>query len=82
MKSQYNMSKAKRRAIVPTKGKTRVTLYLDNDILDHYRKKAEKAGRGYQTLVNEALQTSMKDKRVNSVTTLRRIIREELKKQA
>jgi len=80
MKAQYNMSKAKRGAIISTKGKTRVTLYLDNEILDHYRKKAEKMGKGYQTLINEALQVSMKNRPVDSVTTLRRIIREELKK--
>ena len=80
MKAQYDMSKAKRGAILPTKGKTRVTLYLDNDILDHYRNKAEKMGPGYQTLINETLRVLMKEKRVDSVTTLRRVIREELKK--
>ncbi len=80
MKAEYDMSKAKRGAIVPTKGKTRITLYLDDDILDHYRDDAEKIGKGYQTLINDTLRKAMSDKRIDSVTTLRRIIREELKK--
>lgn len=80
MKAEYDMSKAKRGAIVPTKGKTRITLYIDDDILNHYRDEAEKMGKGYQTLLNEALRRAISDKRVDSITTLRRIIREELKK--
>jgi uncharacterized protein (DUF4415 family) len=80
MKAEYDMSKAKRGAIIPSKGKTRVTLYLDDEILNYYRKKAEKMAKGYQTLINEALQISMKNKPLDSVTTLRRVIREELKK--
>jgi len=80
MRNEYDMSNAKRGAVIPTRGKTRVTIYLDNDILEHYRSEAEKTGKGYQTLINESLRSSMKNNNVNSVTVLRRVIREELKK--
>ena len=82
MKKNYDMSDAKSGAVVSAKGKTRVTLYLDNQILDHYRGLAEKEGRGYQTILNETLLAAMKDKKVDSIATLRRVIREELKKIA
>lgn len=78
MKKEYDMSKAKRGTII--KGKTRVTLYLDNDIIKYFRDRAENLGKGYQTLMNQALSEAMKNQRVDSVDTLRRVIREELKR--
>ena len=35
MKKEYDFSKAKRGAALPTTGKTRITLYLDNEVLEH-----------------------------------------------
>lgn len=80
MRAEYDMSHGTRGAVVSSKGKTRVTLYIDNVILEHYREIAENIGKGYQTLINEALKESIKNKQANSVATLRRVIREELKK--
>lgn len=80
MKAEYDMSQAKRGAAVSAKGKTRVTLYIDTIILDHYRKLSEELGKGYQTLINEALKETLKTKQPDPVATLRRVIREELKK--
>jgi uncharacterized protein (DUF4415 family) len=79
MKKEYDFSKAKRGAVVSTTGKTRITLYLDNEVLEHFRVLSEKTGRGYQTLLNEALHTQIK-KREQPLTseTVRRIVREEL----
>ncbi|MEO8306971.1 MAG: BrnA antitoxin family protein [Pseudomonadota bacterium] len=80
------MSKAKRAKSVPhlarlqaaAKGKTRITIMLDNDLLTVFRAKAESEGTGYQTLINRTLR-----KATGTVTvdegTLRRVIREELK---
>ena len=79
MKKEYDFSKAKRGAILPTTGKTRITLYLDNEVLEHFRDLSEKTGRGYQTLINEAL--SAYTKRTEPPLTseaVRRIVREEL----
>ena len=80
MRKEYDMSKAKRGPIISARGKSRVTIYLDDDVLEYYRKEAEKKGKGYQTLINESLHNTMKNNNSNAVTTLRRVIREELKK--
>ena len=40
---------------MPTKGKTRITIYIDDAVLDEFRARAERAGTGYQTMMNEAL---------------------------
>jgi uncharacterized protein (DUF4415 family) len=79
MKKEYDFSKAKRGAVLPTTGKTRITLYLDNEVLEHFRDLAEKTGRGYQTLINEALSVSA-GRRGQPLTpeAVRRIVREEL----
>jgi uncharacterized protein (DUF4415 family) len=79
MKAEYDMSKAKRGPVIAATGKTRITLYLDNSIVDYFREKAEKHGKGYQTLINEILLDTIQDKRIDSIKTLRRVIREELK---
>ena len=81
MKKEYDFSKGKRGAVIKTRGKTRITIHLDNDVIDAFRIKAEEAGRGYQTLINDALrqQLSNASKPVDS-KTLRRILREELNK--
>jgi uncharacterized protein (DUF4415 family) len=55
MKKEYNFENAKRGQVVPTKDKTRITMYLDTDILDDFRARADKAGYGYQTMINEVL---------------------------
>ncbi len=54
MKKEYDFSKVKRGAVVPpARGKTRVTIRLDNTILGWFRKEVENAGGGnYQTLIN------------------------------
>ena len=80
MKKEYDFAKGKRGAVASTKGKTRVTMYLDNDVLDEFRSRAEAQGKGYQTLINETLRTSLANERPVDANTLRRIIREELKK--
>ena len=81
MKKEYDFSKGKRGAVIKNRGKTRITIHLDDDVIDAFREKAEEAGRGYQTLINNALREylSTTSKPVDS-KTLRRILREELNK--
>ena len=55
MRDEYDFSGAKRKALVPVIGKTRITIYLDNAVLEEFRSRAEAAGAGYQTLINDAL---------------------------
>ncbi len=56
------------------RGKMRVNMYLDKDIVAFFKEKA--GGRGYQTLINESLRKVMGSEELE--TTLRRVIREEL----
>lgn len=55
MKKNYDFSKGKRGSIVKQTGKTRVSIYLDNDLLHAVRQRADSAGRGYQGMINEAV---------------------------
>jgi len=81
MKDEYDFSKGKRGPIISNKGKTRITMYIDNDVLDTYRHKSDEVGRGYQTLINETLRLSIESSaRPVDAKTLRRILREELRK--
>ncbi|MCP9293214.1 MAG: BrnA antitoxin family protein [Planktothrix agardhii LY1] len=47
MKPEYDFHQAKRGAIVPQEGKTRITIYIDNDILEAFRQKGDAEGKGY-----------------------------------
>ena len=87
MRKQYDFSKAKRAKDIPhlarlqakeAKGKTRITIMLDNDLLMVFRSKAESEGIGYQTLINQVLRRAATSPPVDEAT-LRRVIREELK---
>lgn len=87
MKAEYDFSKAKRAKDEPhlaklqsaaAKGKTRVTIFLDDSILETFRIRAETEGRGYQTLINEALKQVATNSTPVTEEVVRRIIREEL----
>ena len=83
MKREYNFSKGKRGAVVPAgRGKTRITIRLDNEILDWFRDEVNKAGGGnYQTMLNNALREHVAERKEPIEKKLRRVIREELKKR-
>lgn len=80
MRAEYDFSKAKRGALVPSKGKTRITIHIDDAVLEEFRARAEKSGSGYQTMMNEALKAYLAetDERPLTESVLRRVIREEL----
>lgn len=79
MRKDYDFSKAKRGAVAKANAKTRITIYLDDDVLEAYRKRGDELGRGYQTLINETLRASLKRQSAPvDARTLRRIVREEL----
>ncbi|MBI4754303.1 MAG: BrnA antitoxin family protein [Betaproteobacteria bacterium] len=56
-----------------TTGKTRITIMLDDAVLAAY--KARAGGRGYQTLINEALRRALEADAIKEA--LRQVIREE-----
>ena len=80
MKSEYNFSKGKRGAVVRApKGKTRITIRLDDDVLEWFRNQVEESGGGnYQTLINNALQEFIHQQEEPIEVILRRVVREEL----
>ena len=88
MKDRYDFSKGKRGRVLPPEpepeGKTRITIRLDQDIVDHFFQLAEASGgvTGYQTLINAALREYLDGRVPQFEDTLRRIIREELKSNA
>jgi len=79
MKDEYDFSKGKRGAVVPQKGKTRISIFIDNAILAEFRARAEKAGTGYQTMMNDALRAhlSQVDQPVTE-KVLRHVLRQEI----
>lgn len=81
MKREYDFSRAKRGPVIqPAPGKTRITIRLDNEVLDWFRAQVHRAGGGsYQNLINEALRHHIEQASEPLEHTLRRIIREELK---
>jgi antitoxin component of RelBE/YafQ-DinJ toxin-antitoxin module len=79
MRAEYDFSKGERGALIPAKGKTRITIYIDDSVLNEFRARAERMGTGYQTMVNEALKAFLeKNEQPVTAAVLRQIIREEL----
>ncbi|MBJ6611992.1 MAG: BrnA antitoxin family protein [Candidatus Thiothrix moscowensis] len=77
MKEQYDFSGGKRGAVIKT-NKEKITIRLDPDVVDWFRKQVE-GGGNYQSLINEALKAHIKQQGESLETTLRRVIREEIK---
>jgi uncharacterized protein (DUF4415 family) len=80
MKAEYDFSKGKRGAVLPSPGKkVRITIRLDRDIIDWFRSKVEEQGGGsYQTMLNDALRKHMEHQDQPIEEVLRRVVREEL----
>ena len=79
MRDEYDFSKGKRGALIPVKGKTRITIYIDDTVINEFRARAERIGAGYQTMINDALKVFLeKTEQPVTATVLRQIIREEL----
>ena len=80
MKAEYDFASGKRGPVLKTPaGKTRITIRIDDDLLQWFRKQVHGAGGGsYQTLINAALKEYVSTKHEPLEATLRRILREEL----
>jgi uncharacterized protein (DUF4415 family) len=88
MRKEYDFTGAKRAQDVPhlaklqaevARGKTRITILIDDDVLTAFRARAEREGKGYQTLINEALRTAIAPEQAPvTVEALRQVLREEL----
>lgn len=82
MEAECDFSQGKRGAIEPTPpGKTRITIRLDDAVLEWFREQVHSAGGGnYQTLINEALRQHIQQSREPLEATLRKVVREELER--
>jgi uncharacterized protein (DUF4415 family) len=82
MKDEYDFTQATRGTIDPVPaGKTRITIRLDDEIIEWFRQQAEHVGGGnYQTAINQALRDHIDRQSLEEL--LRRVVREELRKVA
>ncbi|MBQ10201.1 MAG: CopG family transcriptional regulator [Planctomyces sp.] len=77
---EYNFEQAERGPVIkPSPGKSRITIRIDTDTLNWFRRQVNEAGGGnYQTLINDALREYLQYRGDMLETTLRKVIREEL----
>ena len=85
MRKEYDFSKGKRGAVIASAGKTRITIMLDDDLIEFFRAKAEAQGTGYQTMINATLRATVAEETGKAVenqpvtvAVLRKVLREEL----
>ena len=73
-----DFTRAKRGAVTKAEpGKTKISIRLDNRILDHFRSVVKDAGGGnYQTLINDALVAYIRQK--SMLEAVRQVVREEV----
>ncbi len=83
MKKEYDFSKGKRGPVIsPMPNKTRITIRLDNGIIEWFKNRVHKAGGGnYQTMINDALHKHIEEEKESIEDVLRRVIREEIHKE-
>lgn len=75
---EIDFSKAKRGPVIPPEpGKTKISIRLDNSVIEYFRAQVERAGAGnYQTLINDALTAYIQQRSV--IDVVRQVVREEL----
>jgi uncharacterized protein (DUF4415 family) len=80
MKREYDFKRGKRGAVLEASpGKTRITIRIDDDVLEWFRGQAHAAhGASYQSMMNAALRQYIASTRESLTKTLRTVIREEL----
>jgi hypothetical protein len=79
MKKEYDFTGGKRGAIIPSPGKTKITIRIDNDVIEWFRAQIYKArGGSYQTMMNDALRAYMESKEGHAEAMVRKVLREEL----
>jgi len=73
-----DFSTARRGPVIPVEpGKTKISIRIDNAVIEYFRAQVERAGSGnYQTLINDALVASIQQRSI--IDAVRRVVREEL----
>ena len=78
MIKKYNASKGKRGEVISSPGKTKITIRIDNEVLDWFRAQGDKSGGNYQTMMNDALRAFTESKEGYAEAMVRKVLREEL----
>ncbi|HEX9709967.1 MAG TPA: BrnA antitoxin family protein [Candidatus Thermoplasmatota archaeon] len=81
MKKEYDFGSGRRGPVrpVPT-AKTRITIRLDDDVIEWFRARVHEAGGGnYQTMINQALREHIWREQESLEDVLRRVVRQELR---
>jgi uncharacterized protein (DUF4415 family) len=75
---EIDFSSAKRGPVVALEpGKTKISIRIDNSVIDYFRAQVERTGSGnYQTLMNDALVAFIQQRSV--IEAVRQVVREEL----
>jgi predicted DNA binding CopG/RHH family protein len=83
----YDFSNGKRGPVIASPGKTRISIMLDDDVIEFFRAKAESEGTGYQTMINAVLRAVLTAQPSNApedkpimANTLRKVLREKLRR--
>jgi uncharacterized protein (DUF4415 family) len=81
-KAKSNRSGGRRGAVLAaTTRKTRITIRLDDDVLEWFRRQVDDAGGGsYQTMINQVLRSHIETTREPLEAVVRRVVKDELKK--
>jgi uncharacterized protein (DUF4415 family) len=75
----HDFAGGRRGAVIPHEGKTRITMWVDSEILDWFRVRAEREGRGYQTAMNDALGWFAREDHRPLPEIVRDVVRSELR---
>ena len=75
---EIDFTQGTRGAVIPLEpGKTKISIRLDNAVIDYFRDQVDRAGGGnYQTLINDALVMFIQQR--SMIDALRQVVREEL----
>jgi uncharacterized protein (DUF4415 family) len=76
---EFDFTVGRRGSVLPQKGKTRITIWIDSDVLKWFRAMAEREGQGYQTMLNAALKMYTAKGRGPLREIVRDVVREELR---
>ena len=76
---EFDFANARRGAVLPPPpGKTRITLWLDDDLIEELRRRAGEKGIGYQTEINRVLRETLGGEQI-SLAAIREVVRKELR---
>lgn len=76
MKKHYDFSQGTRGPVIPPTGKTRISIYLDNDIVERFKALASQSNKGYQTLINDKLREALTAEPPLTESRLREVLSE------